>query len=220
MITVIIGFTGQGKSTLAYKVSLRATTRVIFDPRGQYHTTSDVLPDSSELYELLDDRYEVIVRPGRGAEVEQAFDDFCRVVADWIEDNPHEQIAVLVDEARLVGLESKSTSLHFDWIVRSAREGSPIDVIITCHRPVDVSTNLRAISNRIVLFKVMLPNDLDTIEDQCGPVVANEVRNLLDRQFITWNNSRQQWRKFTNPYMWYVPFERITVENGSATASS
>lgn len=204
MITVIIGFTGLGKSTLAYYVSQRATTRAIFDPRGQYNTTADVLPDSAELYDLLDDRYEVIVRPGRGAEVEEAFDDFCRVVADWVEDNPREPICVLVDEARLVGLDSKSTSLHFDWIVRSAREGSPIDVVITCHRPVDVSTNLRAIANRIVFFRVTLPTDLAAIEEQCGEQVTEEVRKLLDRQFITWNNSRQQWRKIADPQTWYI----------------
>ena len=204
MITAIIGFTGQGKSTLAYKVAMRSPTRLIFDPRGQFETTADVLPDADGLYELLDERYEVIVRPGRGSEVEENFDATCRVVADWIEDNPHEQICLLVDEARLVGLESKSTSLHFDWIVRSAREGSPIDVVLTCHRPVDLSTNLRAIANRLVFFRVMLPNDLGQIEDQCGPMVAEQVKNLLDKQFITWNNSRQQWRKVTDTSSWFV----------------
>lgn len=207
MITLIIGFTGQGKSTLAYSVSMRSSTRVIFDPRGQYHTTADVLTDARGLYDLMDDRYEIIVRPGRGAEVEACFDDVCRVVADWIEDNPHENICLLVDEGRLVGLESKSGSLHFDWILRSAREGSLIDVIITCHRPVDINPNIRAISNRIVLFRVMLPGDLDTIEEQTGPEVAAETRKLLDRQFITWNNSRQQWRKISDPASWFIPIE-------------
>lgn len=214
MITCVIGFTGQGKSTLAYYVAQRATTRVIFDPRGQYYTTADVLPDSGGLYELLDDRYEIIVRPGRGEEVEENFDHTCRVVADWIEDNPHESICLLVDETRLVGLESKSGSLHFDWIVRSAREGSPIDVLLTCHRPVDVSTNLRAIANRLVFFRVMLPNDLAAIEEQCGPVVSREVNLLLDKQFVTWNNSRQQWRKVTDPSGWYI---RIDGNPGSNT---
>ena len=213
MITVIIGFTGQGKSTLAYYVSQRADTRAIFDPRGQFNTTADIIPDTGELPDLLDTRYEVIVRPGRGAAVEEAFDDFSRVVADWIEDNPYERIAVLVDEARLVGLDSKSTSLNFDWIVRSAREGSPIDVIITCHRPVDVSTNLRAIANRIVLFRVTLPTDLDAVEEQCGEAVAGEVRKLLDRQFITWNNSRQQWRKVSDPQTWNIRIDSTIGAN-------
>lgn len=220
MITVIIGFTGQGKSTLAYRVSTRSTnggpstTRVIFDPRKQFETTSDVLPDSNGLYELMDDRYEVIVRPGRGEAVEENFDHTSKVIADWIEDNPHENISVLVDEGRLVGLNAKLVSLHFDWILRSAREGSPVDVVITCHRPVDVHPDIRAIANRLVFFRVMLPGDLDAIEEQCGPEVAAQVKNLLDRQFITWNNSRQQWRKVDRPETWYVPIERITVENG------
>lgn len=213
MITVIIGFTGQGKSTLAYHVSGRATTRVIFDPRGQYHTTGDVIPDAAGLYELLDDRYEVIIRPGRGEEVEENFDNSCKVIADWIEDNPHENICLLADEGRLIGLQDRTPSLHFDWIVRSAREGSPIDVVITCHRPVDVHTNIRAIANRLVLFRVQLPNDLEAIEDQCGPVVREEVRKLLDRQFITWNNSRQQWRKVDRPETWYVDLEKVKVES-------
>jgi hypothetical protein len=215
MITGIIGFTGQGKSTLAYFIGKRSPTLVIFDPRGQFHTTNDVLPDSYGLYELLDDRYEVIVRPGRGSQVEENFDSTCRVIADWIEDNPHEDICVLVDEGRLVGLDSKSTSLHFDWILRSAREGSHIDVIITCHRPVDISTNIRAISNRLCFFRVMLPNDLDQIEDQCGPEVTAEVKKLLDKQFITWNNSRQQWRKVDNPASWFT-----RIEDGNASEAA
>jgi hypothetical protein len=161
------------------------------------------------LYELLDERYEVIIRPGRGSEVESNFDSVCRVIADWIEDNPHEDICVLVDEGRLVGLDAKNGSLHFDWILRSAREGSHIDVVITCHRPVDLHPNIRAIANRLLFFRVMLPNDLEAIEEQCGPEVTAQVKNLLDKQFITWNNSRQQWRKIDNPASWFV-----RIENG------
>lgn len=209
MITVIIGFTGQGKSTLALYLAKRCETRVIFDPRGQFHTTSDIIPDSGGLYELLDERYEIIVQPGRGRDVQAVFDEMCGVIAEWIEDNPTARICVVVDEARLVGLDSKSVSLNFDWIVRSAREGSPIDVIITCHRPVDCSTNIRAISNRLVLFRVMLANDLGVIEEQCGEVVSIEVKNLLDRQFIVWNNSRQQWRKETNTNSWHLKISEV-----------
>ena len=209
MISVIIGFTGQGKSTLAAYVSRKCDTRVIFDPRIQFTTTSDIIPDASGLYELLDERYEIIVQPGRGEELETAFDHVCAVVADWIEDNPGERICLVVDEARLCGLDSKSVSLNFDWILRSAREGSPIDVIITCHRPVDVSTNIRAISNRLVFFRVMLPNDIAVIEDQCGPEVAEQVGKLLDKEYIVWNNSRQQWRKVADPASWYVKISDV-----------
>lgn len=208
MITVIIGFTGMGKSTLAAFVSRRSDTRVIVDPRNQFHTTDDILPDSSELYDLLDERYEVIVQPGRGEEVEVNFDHCCSVIADWIEDNPQERICLLADEGRLLGLEVKAGSLNFDWILRSAREGSNIDVVITCHRPVDVNTNIRAISNRLVFFRVMLPNDLAVIEDQCGPEVEEQVRTLGDREYVVWNNSRQQWRRVTNPAEWYIDLER------------
>jgi hypothetical protein len=204
MITVIIGFTGQGKSTLAYNVASRCDTRVIIDPRKQFSTVSDTLPDATELYDLLDVRSEVIVQPGRGGGLGDIFAATCKAVADWIEDNPLERICVLADEGRLLGLYSRDVNPDFDWILRSAREGSPIDVIITCHRPVDVHTNIRAIANRIVLFRVTLPNDLEAIEEQCGPVVAEEVLKLLDRQYIVWNNSRQQWRKVYDPSTWYV----------------
>jgi hypothetical protein len=204
VITVIIGFTGQGKSTLAAFAARRSSTRVIFDPRFQFETTSDILPDADGLFELLDDRYEIIIQPGRGADREQIFADTCRAIGDWIEDNPLEPICLLVDEALLTGLDSKQVNDDFDWILRSARETSPISVIITCHRPADVSTNIRAIANKLVLFRATLPNDLDAIEWQCGPVVADEVRKLLDKQFILWNNSRQQWRKIDNPASWFV----------------
>lgn len=212
MITVIIGFTGQGKTTLAEYISRRSTTRLKFDPRLQFHTTQDILPNEQGLYELLDDRYEVIVQPGRGVAVEEDFDNVCRVLADWIEDNPGENVCLLVDEGRLVGLDQKNVSLNFDWILRSAREGSPISVVITCHRPVDVSTNIRAIANRLIFFRVMLPGDLDAIEAQCGPEVVEQVRLLLDKQFITWNNSRQQWRKISDPAAWKVNIDECTEQ--------
>jgi hypothetical protein len=131
------------------------------------------------------------------------------VLADWIEDNPLERVCLVADEGRLLGLESKGVSLNFDWILRSAREGSPIDVIITCHRPVDVSTNIRAIANRLVFFRVMLPNDLAIIEDQCGPLVASEVNSLLDKQYVVWNNSRQQWRRVNDPSSWNIRIAEV-----------
>lgn len=204
VVTVIIGFTGQGKSTLASHIARKSPTRVIFDPRSQFDSSPLRVTDAASLYELLDDEPEIVIQPGRAQELEAAFDSTCSELANWIEDNPREVVCLVVDEGRLVGLDSKSTSLNFDWIVRSAREGSPIDVIITCHRPVDVSTNVRAISNRLVFFRVMLPNDLATIEDQCGPDVAEQVRILGEREFITWNNSRQQWRKITDTSSWFV----------------
>lgn len=208
MIVVIIGFTGQGKSTLAQFLAQRSDTRCVFDPRLQFHTTDDIIPNEGGLYDLLDDRWEVIVQPGRGVAVEEDFDAVCRVLADWIEDNPGETVCLLADEGRLIGLDAKTPSLHFDWILRSARENSPISVIITCHRPVDVHPNIRAIANRLIFFRVMLPGDLDTIEGQCGPEVVSEVRKLVDKEFITWNNSRQQWRKISNPASWKVNLER------------
>jgi len=209
MVTVIIGFTGQGKSTLAYKVAQRSDTRVIIDPRNQFNSTSDIVSGPSGLYELLDTRYEVIVKPGRGFDVTETFDQVSGVIAEWIEDNPTEKISIIADESRLLGLDSKTVSLNFDWIVRSAREGSPINVIITCHRPVDVNTNIRAIANRLVFFRVMLPNDLDSIESQCGPEVTVQVNKLLDRQFVVWNNSRQQWRKEIDPSGWYIRIAEV-----------
>lgn len=211
MIIIIIGFTGQGKTTLAEYLSRRSTTRLKFDPRMQFHTTDDILPNASGLYELLDDRYEVIVQPGRGAEVKETFNETCGVLADWIEHNPEEVVSFVADEARLIGLQNENVSLNFDWILRSAREGSPITVIITCHRPVDVHPNIRAIANRIIFFRVMLPGDLDTIEDQAGPEVREAVRNLVDKQFVTWNNSRQQYRKISDANSWKVDLERRAV---------
>lgn len=216
MITVIVGFTGQGKTTLAYYLAQKCETRVVFDPRSQFNSCEDIIPNAAGLYELMDIRYEVIVQPGRGEEVFENFDSVCSSVADWIEENPGERVCLLVDEGRLVGLETKSGSLNFDWIVRSAREGSPIDVIVTCHRPVDVNTNIRAIANRLVFFRVMLPNDLDIIADQCGPDVAFQVEKLLDKQFIVWNNSRQQWRKEIDSSRWNIRISEVPAI-GNAT---
>lgn len=209
MITVIIGFTGQGKSTLAAFVAKRSDTRVILDPRSQFHSYRVISPDASGLYEQLNDEAEIIIQPGRGRSIEGSLAETCKEIADWIEDNPQEKICIIFDEGRLLGLDSKSVPLDFDWILRSAREGSPIDVVITCHRPVDVSTNIRAIANRLVYFRVMLPSDVILIEDQSGPEVAEQVGKLLDRQYIVWNNSRQQWRRVNDPSTWFIRIAEV-----------
>jgi hypothetical protein len=83
-----------------------------------------------------------------------------------------------------------------------------------------VHTNIRAIANRLVFFRVQLPNDLDAIEDQCGSQVRDEVKKLLDRQFITWNNSRQQWRKVDRPETWYTPIEKRNLKNDNASTAA
>jgi hypothetical protein len=204
MVIVIIGFTGQGKSTLAYYCAKRSPTRVIFDPRSQFFTGAETSSHCATLYDLLEEEAEVIIQPGRQSSVEDSFRWCSAELANWIEDNPREPIAYLVDEARLAGLDSKNISGDFDWIVRSAREGSPIDVIITCHRPTDVSTNIRAIANKIFLFRITLPNDLAVIGEQCTPEVAEAVAKLVDKTYIVWNNSRQQWRVITNSQLWHV----------------
>lgn len=194
----------MGKSTLAYYVSKRCDTRVYWDPRFQFRMTPHPMHDSSELPEALDTQEEIVVQPGRGLNKREAFEDFCRVIADWVQENPHETICMVVDEAQLTGLDSKTVNEDFDWLLRSAREGANIFIVMTAHRPADISTNIRAIANRIVWYRVTLPNDIEAVEWQCGPEIAQQVKSLLDKEYIVWNNSRQQWKRVSDPKTWYI----------------
>jgi hypothetical protein len=206
VISLCIGRMGQGKSTIAYHIALQADTRVIVDPREQFHTTSDVIPDGETLFELLDEREEIIVRPY--LDVEESFASAMDETCSWIRSNPLEKIAVLADEARILKLTDVEYP-SFDWIVRSAGRES-IDVIITAHRPSDIPVNIRAIAHYWFVFHTTQEHDLKVIAERAGDEAAEAVRLLRDRNVLVWNDSIGSWRIHTKPQTWYYDLAKLT----------
>jgi hypothetical protein len=200
VISLVIGRREQGKTTLAYWLARQRSTRVIFDPRAMFHTTSDVLPSGFALFELLDDREEVIVQPQEN--VVAAFDETTTAIRDWILQNPDEPFALLVDEARFVETTEK-ISPSFDWILRLGPRKT-LDTILTAHRPVDISTDIRAIADYWFIFQTTQEHDLKVITERCGGEVADMVSTLEPFQLVVWNDSIGKFRKETDSEKWRV----------------
>jgi len=202
MLDLIIGRRELGKTTLAIHLSRAFPTRVIFDPRHMIHTTSDVLTDgqvSGTLYEMLNDRAEVIVRPQFN--VDEVFAETCADIFAWLRDNPNEPFFFLVDEVRF--LSNPEENEHFSYIVRCTPR-SQVTVALTCHGVPDITTDLRRIADYWILFHLTLEADIDRVRERCGETVAEEVQKLAPFEYIVWNDGTASWRKHSEPSKWFV----------------
>ena len=210
MLDLVIGKRELGKTTFAVSLTREFPTRVIYDPRHMIHTTDDILtgtvPVQSALYEMLNDRAEIIVRPDY--DMEGTFTAMCEGIDAWIRDNPGEAFCLLLDEARFI--KAPEAIPQFDFIVRCTPR-SNVTVILTCHGVVDVSPDLRRIADYWILFLLTMEADLDRVRERCGDTVADEVQKLNSYEYIVWNDANSTWRKHTERQRWYVPLERQSV---------
>jgi hypothetical protein len=210
MITIVIGRRTRGKSTLAYAIALQRNNRVIFDPRRQFHTTDDIVYEPDELYDMLDTRSEIIVQPN--GDLRSNFERTCYDFYDWTDDNRLAGIAFLVDEARFLDTPNNDYP-NFDRILRFCKP-QDVDVILTCHRPVDVSVDIRAIADYWCIFQTTQEHDLAIIYSRCGQDCADVARNLRDKQFVLWNDGDGNFTVKSEPASWYVPIERTVSHVG------
>jgi len=216
VIYLALGRREQGKTTLAYYIASRLPRRLIFDPRGMIRTErSQVFTRGDETFQQGMDGFdaheltEVVLTPS--GNVQAAFTAFCREAANHVRRNPGDHLAILIDEIRFVDLKNED----LDWILRCA----PVDtvhVIFTGHRPKDVPTDIRAISDRWLLFSFTLPRDLDIIEDQTSPLVVREVQKLSARQFVTWDDRIGSASYHRDPAVWYIE----TRKKGNVSAGN
>jgi len=197
MITLVIGRRVQGKTTLAYHLGRKKPTLVIFDPRGTF-SNSEI--SEIEIYERLDLDSQIVVHPE--GKVSDSFINVCEAVKDWIRDNPGEPLAFLVDEARFIDSPS-GVPESFDWIIRFS-DPKIVDVLLTAHRPSDISVDIRAIADYWCIFRTTQEHDLKVIAERCGGEVADAVRMLGDREFVVWNDGLAKMHVNREPNSWYV----------------
>jgi len=211
MLDLLIGKRELGKTTLGVSLSRSFTTRVIFDPRHMINVTSDVLTSAAQieggvLYDLLNDRQEIVVRPD--FDVENTFAAMCAEIYAWLRDNPGESFCLMVDEARFVP--NPEQNAHFDYIVRCTPR-TDVTVILTCHGIVDVSPDLRRVADYWILFRLTMEADLDRVRERCGNDVADAVQQLAPYEYIVWNDANSSWRKHSDRTRWYVPLENRAI---------
>lgn len=209
MITIINGRRTQGKTTLAYCISLRKPTRVIFDPRKAFRTTNKIISDPGLLYELMETEPEVIVQPE--SNVQGMFQQTAQEFREWTLDNPQEPVCFLVDESRFIDTPNMFYE-PFDQTLRFS-ESELIDVVMTSHRPSDIDVNIRAIADYLVFFRTTQEHDLKVIVQRCGEGVGEIVNNLPDKHFLLWDDGVAIYRVESNPEKWYVDIKQFNASN-------
>ncbi len=203
MIFIDIGRRELGKTTLGRYQVFSRTPRIIVDPRAQFVA----LPNSEfarynavkseEMLEDLQAGIDVVLQP---RELQISVNNLANVAAIWFQedDTNARQLSILLDEAGLYDLGS------WDWMMRcSPRQRT--NIILTAHRPADVSTSIRALADTWCIFRTTQRHDLDAIEERCGEVVMRHVQELEPYQFVEWDDAKARMTIHKNPGAWFTP---------------
>lgn len=208
MICLCIGRKEQGKTTLGYHLARSFPTRLIFDPREHFFTSPHIRLDSTNLYEDLDELSEIIIKPDDN--IPERFALTCDELREWLRDNPGEPFSFLVDEAYDVKTPDFMPP-SLDWLMRKTKRAQG-RIILTAHRPSDIATDIRALSDHWFIFQMTQEHDLRVVSERCGSEVAEAARYLAAREFINWNDALGTWNKHTDSSAWFVSLTRSGVE--------
>jgi hypothetical protein len=150
---------------------------------------------------------EIAVTPERN--LQQSFERVSGEVKRYLQDGG--RLAFLVDEMRFLDTEA-STAEDFNYVLRCT-ERSSSTIILTAHRPADISTHLRSIVDVWCLFYTTQEHDLEVIAERCSDRVADRVSKLKPRQFVVWDDTKtdHQDREVLTPDAWYVPLKKATT---------
>lgn len=201
MIVTCLGRRELGKTTLAWFMAQRSDRVIALDPRAMFPTADPIgdLPgDAGELWRRLqdpDDKSPIVVQPAD--DLPGTVNALARIVREWCQ-NDAGTLAVILDECGLLDLRA------WDWVFRCSPRDR-ITVILTAHRPRDISTTVRALADTWCIFRTTQPHDLDALADRCGDDVVLRVRALAPREFVCWDDARGQLSLYRDPSMWFVP---------------
>lgn len=202
MIYLVIGRREQGKTTLVAHMADKMPQRAIFDPRGILQRGA-VARTVDELREAM-----AALKAGEISEFSYTprgdsragFIVFSNEIAEWVDQYPMRPLAVVVDEIAFADVSCES----FQWVARCCKRDY-LHIFVTCHRPSDVDTSLRAISDHWLIFPCRQEHDLDVIRKRCNAEVVEHVQGLTDRHFVHWNDSAGTYTIVKRPEAWYVP---------------
>ena len=208
MIRLVIGRRRQGKTTIAVSMARKTTRRIVFDPRGLVKLTPGVRVDTSDVKPVIlaidsvmrGELPECVITPS--LRVQDVFDLTCRRLFKWLHDEPRLSFALVVDELRFV---KAMDSPEFEWLLRCS-DSDRVHIIVTCHRPTDIPTDMRAIADTWIIFRVTQEHDLKVIESR-SIAAANAARGLGAREFVAWDDATGEFSTFRKPAQWFVALD-------------
>lgn len=204
MLNAVLGRRERGKTTLSYYMVSRVERRMVFDPRGRVQRTGGLIVrtigelDDAMARLMEGEIREVIYKPSDD-DLQMAFRRFAYHAKQWVLEEPTPPLGVMVDEISFVDLEEPA----FQWLLKCS-PGETVHVFLTGHRPADIPTNVRSITNRWFLFHCRQEHDLDVIRKRCSPEVADCVMHLEGRECILWDDERARMVRYTDERSWFV----------------
>jgi len=185
--TVIVGMTGSGKTTFAFRALLNtpAACRFIFDDYGQAAARLN-LPHAStsdELESALESRY-VLFNPHRmfPGQVESAFRFFCQWAYDCSRRSPGKKI-LLVDE--VWRFQSNNQIPRELATVAQTGRAENLELMVATQLPHKVHASITGQSTELVCFRLDEPLALDRVREMGADPDA--VRTLPLGSFIAIN---------------------------------
>jgi len=206
MIYLVIGRRKRGKTTLAYYMASRCAQRVIFDPRGMLrgNAAAGVALSMSSFREgfaqLQARELDELVYTPADEDFHAAFSYFCRCCKAWIVTDAQRPLGIVIDELGFVD----ATDPALLWMLRCS-EPECVHLVVTCHRPKDITTDMRAIADRWCIFQCRQEHDLAVLADRCAPEVADAVAALDGRAFVLWDDAIARMTAYPHAAVWYVP---------------
>lgn len=207
MVYAIIGRRKQGKSTLMRFMGSRVAARLVFDPRRMFHHgPGAVAVRTQQELQLACDRLldqdiaEVVYSPS--GSLQDGFLHYSAEVKRWIEEEPGRPIAFMIDEANKDFLDTDNDA--FQWAMRCC-EWERHQIMLTTHRPVDLTTKVRALVDHWCLFAVRQEHDLSVIKERCNGEVYTLVQQLAAREFVHWDDTEGKHRVVRDSASWHMP---------------
>ncbi|HEV2391070.1 MAG TPA: hypothetical protein VG146_01770 [Verrucomicrobiae bacterium] len=186
--TLIVGMSGSGKSTFAYRYLLNAPAacRFLFDDLGRAATRLNLRPcyTSAELEAALASRW-VIFNPARmfpDGDYKAAFRFFC----DWVyaasQRGPGKKL-VLVDEI-WQWQDREDIPRELDRLVRLGRE-EDTELVSATQSPSLINASITGQSTELVCFRLDEPKELACVRRLGAD--AEAVQGLPLGSFLSWN---------------------------------
>lgn len=211
MIYLVIGKRGQGKTTLSVYLARKADRRFIFDPRSMIAPSRDgfaisgpnhvIMQAIDETIQGVDGEREIVVRPS--LDVQATFNTLTNELYQWIKSEPNARFTLLVDEIRFI---KDLQTPQFEWLLRCSQPDR-VHVILTCHRPTDIPTDIRAIADNWIVFRMTQEHDLKTLAER-SVKAASAARHLGAREFVHWDDAAGEHHVYRRADRWYVPLAR------------
>ena len=194
---MVVGRTGSGKTTWAKQSLIDGVNRLlIFDPQAEYN-----FPRGDTAAAVKGLILGQIKRGGRIAVSYAPVSDHVRALHNfallaWALGS----CMVVIDEASLslpVGSLPKDAQGALRLLLQGRHRG--VSVVGITQRPALVSMNLRANVNRVVVFRLMSPRDVDAVSDMIGQRLAPEVATLQPFEYLDWDGDTVARKKLLKP---------------------